>query len=302
MKRKILVSAFAAFCLLAALGLILYPGISNYVNQKYITEVHAEYMQQMEESDDADLLTIKQQAEAYNQTLVPGVSVSQDYSTESLLTAAQNYEELLDPLETGTMGYVEIPKISVQLPILHGTDSQTLERGVGHLLGSSLPIGGDSTHTILSGHSGMASQKMFTDLALLEIGDVFYLQVLKETLAYQVDDIQTVLPHDTTHLQIVPGGDYCTLITCTPIGVNTHRLLVRGHRIPYEEAVAVQEEIALTTTESGSDWERQYILGLLLGLLAITAVCAFFSVRRLIHSKMRHEGHFKGGRYLCGRH
>lgn len=302
MKRKILVSAFAAFCLLAALGLILYPGISNYVNQKYITEVHAEYMQQMEESDDADLLTIKQQAETYNQMLVSGVSVFQDYSAESLLAAAQNYEELLDPLGTGTMGYVEIPKINVQLPILHGTDSQTLERGVGHLLGSSLPIGGDSTHTILSGHSGMASQKMFTDLALLEIGDVFYLQVLREALAYQVDDIQTVLPHDTTHLQIVPGEDYCTLITCTPIGVNTHRLLVRGHRIPYEEAVAAQEEIDLATTESGSDWERQYILGLLLGLLAITAVCAFFLFRRLIHSKKRHEGHFKGGRYLCGKH
>lgn len=301
MKRKILVSAFAALCLLTALGLILYPGISNYVNQKYITEVHAEYMQQIEESDDADLLTIIQQAEAYNQTLVPGVSAFQDYSTESLLAAAQNYEELLDPLGTGTMGYVEIPKISVQLPILHGTDNQTLERGVGHLLGSSLPIGGDSTHTILSGHSGMASQKMFTDLALLEVGDVFYLQVLKETLAYQVDDIQTVLPHDTTHLQIVPGGDYCTLITCTPIGVNTHRLLVRGHRIPYEEAVAVQQEIDLATTETGSDWERQYILGLLLGLLAITAVCAFFLFGRLIHRKMRHGNHSKGGRYLCGK-
>lgn len=302
MKRKILVSAFAALCLLAALGLILYPGISNYVNRKYITEVHAEYMQQIEESDDADLLTIRQQAETYNHTLVSGVSASQNYSTESLRAAAQNYEELLDPLGTGTMGYVEIPKINVQLPILHGTDTQTLERGVGHLLGSSLPIGGDSTHTILSGHSGMASQKMFTDLALLEIGDVFYLQVLKETLAYQVDDIQTVLPHDTTHLQIVPGEDYCTLITCTPIGVNTHRLLVRGHRIPYEEAVAAQEEIALATTESGSDWERQYILGLLLGLLAITAVCTFFLFRRLIQLKMRHEGHFKGGRYLCGKH
>ncbi len=302
MKRKILVSAFAAICLLAALGLILYPGISNYVNQKYITEVHAEYMQQMEESDDADLLTIKQQAEAYNQTLIPGVSVSQDYSAESLLAAAQNYEEMVDPLGTGTMGYIEIPKIHVQLPILHGTDNQTLERGVGHLLGSSLPVGGDSTHTILSGHSGMASQKMFTDLALLEIGDVFYLQVLKETLAYQVDDIQTVLPHDTTHLQIIPGADYCTLITCTPIGVNTHRLLVRGHRVPYEEAVATQEEITLTSTEIGSDWERQYILGLLLGLLAIATLCVFFLSRRLICRKKRSSPHSKGGRYLCGKH
>lgn len=302
MKRKIFVSVFAALCLLAALGLILYPGISNYVNQKYITEVHAEYMQQMEESEDADLLTIKKQAETYNQTLVSGVSASQDYSAESLLAAAQNYEELLDPLGTGTMGYIEIPKISVQLPILHGTDTQTLERGVGHLLGSSLPIGGDSTHTILSGHSGMASQKMFTDLALLEIGDVFYLQVLKETLAYQVDDIQTVLPHDTTHLQIVPGEGYCTLITCAPIGVNTHRLLVRGHRISYEEAVVAQEEIALASTESGSDWERQYILGLLLGLLAITAVCASFLFRRLIRLKKRPSPHSNGGRYLCGKH
>ena len=129
------------------------------------------------------------------------------------------------------MGYVEIPKIQVNLPIYHGTDAEVLDRGVGHLLGSSLPVGGESTHTILSDHSGMASQKMFTDLEQLTQGDVFYLNVLNETLAYQVTEINTVLPYETDLLGIVPGEDLCTLVTCTPYGINTHRLLVRGRRV-----------------------------------------------------------------------
>ena len=136
------------------------------------------------------------------------------------------------------MGYIEIPMIQVNLPIYHGTDSKTLDIGVGHLLGSSLPVGGKGTHTVLTGHSGMATQKMFSDLDKLKLGDVFYLQVLDETLAYQVDAIHTVLPYDTSFLGISEGEDYCTLVTCTPFGISTHRLLVRGTRIPLYNRVS----------------------------------------------------------------
>lgn len=161
-----------------------------------------------------------------------------------MLSAAENYNSQLDIAGNGIIGYVIIPKIQVNLPIYHGTDAEVLDRGVGHLLGSSLPVGGKNTHTILSGHSGMASQKMFTDLEQLVPGDVFYLNVLGETMAYQVTEINTVLPYETDLLGIVPGEDLCTLVTCTPYGINTHRLLVRGSRIPYEEAAVMEEETA----------------------------------------------------------
>lgn len=165
------------------------------------------------------------------------------------------------------MGYVVIPKISVNLPIYHGTENDSLDRGIGHLLGSSLPVGGESTHSILSGHSGMASQKMFTDLEQLVVGDVFYLHVLNETLAHQVVEINTVLPYDTSLLGIVPGEDLCTLVTCTPYGVNTHRLLVRGSRIPYDEAKAILESKDMEEPTCSS-WEQKYLLGIAWGVLA----------------------------------
>jgi sortase A len=140
-----------------------------------------------------------------------------------------------------------------------------LDRGVGHVLGSSLPVGGLSTHTVLSAHSGMASQRMFTDLDQLVIGDVFYLQVLGQTLAYQIDAINTVLPHETELLQITKDVDACTLVTCTPYGINTHRLLVHGIRIPYEEAEIILEETVQEVVVS--TWQRQYVRGLIVGLV-----------------------------------
>ena len=158
------------------------------------------------------------------------------------------------------MGYVHIPKLGVSLPIYHGTEEETLDRGIGHLIGSSLPIGGGSTHAILTGHSGLASQKMFSDLDKLEIGDTFYLEVLNEVLAYEVDQINTVLPHDTTYLGLEDGKDLCTLVTCTPFGVNTHRLLIRGHRIAYtpEDEESPTIEPAETSEPVDSTWEQEY--------------------------------------------
>ena len=196
------------------------------------------------------------------------------------------------------MGYVEIPKISVNLPIYHGTGNDSLDRGVGHLLGSSLPVGGSSTHTILTGHSGMASQKMFTDLEQLIVGDVFYLHILDETLAYQVDNIKTVLPYDTSLLGVYSGEDYCTLVTCTPYGVNTHRLLVRGTRIPYEEAEIIVEEIQ-QEEQPRSNWEEMYMLGIWLGVLAVLIVALIVIICLIVRNnrRARRRRRRRGGKY-----
>lgn len=290
MKKKV-ITICAAVLFLTALGLTLYPLVSNYVNQKYASEIQTAYQELIQQTDDSILQEAKQRAIAYNLAITPGTTDA--YSEEALLSAAENYDSQLDIAGNGIMGYVEIPKIQVNLPIYHGTDAEVLDRGVGHLLGSSLPVGGENTHTILSGHSGMASQKMFTDLEQLSPGDIFYLNVLNETLAYQVTEINTVLPYETDLLGIVPGADLCTLVTCTPYGVNTHRLLVRGSRIPYEEAATLEEE--MTSAEpAASTWEAKYLQGLLMGCAAAGGVSAvIFLVMRI----KKHHQRCKGGRY-----
>ena len=270
---------------LAALCLTLYPLISNYVNQKYASQIHTAYQEVMEQVDDAALLQAKELAFAYNRSIVPGASTEDAYSQEGLLAASKDYDNQLNRAGNGIMGYVEIPKISVNLPIYHGTENDSLERGIGHLLGSSLPVGGESTHSILSGHSGMASQKMFTDLEQLIIGDVFYLHVLDETLAYQVVEINTVLPYDTSLLGIAPGEDLCTLVTCTPYGVNTHRLLVRGSRIPYEEAEQLMEETA-SEEAAASTWEEKYLQGVILGIAAALVLILVIAIGAQIYQSI----------------
>lgn len=287
MKKKVLAIACAALVFLMALGLTLYPLISSYVNEKYRSEIHTQYEEVIKQADDTELIEAREAAHAYNRSITPGTVEDDSYSREAIMGASDGYDELLNLAENGTMGYVEIPRISVNLPIYHGTESESLERGIGHLLGSSLPVGGNSTHTILTGHSGMASQKMFTDLVQLDLGDKFYLHVLDETLAYEVDSINTVLPYDTSLLQISQDEDLCTLVTCTPLGVNTHRLLVRGTRIPYEEAEKMAEEEAFEKVEV-SAWEQEYVRGIIVGLGAVAivgiAVAAVFVYRRHRHA------------------
>lgn len=278
MKRKTTILTASILVFLTALGITLYPIISNYVNQKCASKIYTEYEEMIQNVDDTSLKDARRLAEQYNNALAP-VSA---YEQESLSEASQNYDTLLNMGGNGIMGYVEIPSIQVNLPIYHGTDSETLERGIGHLLGSSLPIGGASTHSVLSGHSGLAGQKMFTDLLQVKEGDVFYLHVLGETLAYQVVSLNTVLPYDTSLLGITPGADLCTLITCTPLAVNTHRLLVTGERIPYESAQEIQAEMQQETTEVESAWEQEYLHGLYIALaivLLLMIICcavAFF--------------------------
>lgn len=306
MKRKGLRIALSVAIFLLALLLTLYPIISSRYNQAHQARIQISYQEVLEQTDIAELDRVRKQAIAYNAAITPG-TMGEAYSPNAMLAASKDYVNQLDVNGNGIMGYVTIPKIQVDLPIYHGTESETLDKGVGHLLGSSLPVGGESTHAILSGHSGMASQKMFTDLEQLQEGDVFYLHVLDEVLAYQVKAILTVLPHDTAFLGVVPGEDLCTLVTCTPTGVNTHRLLVRGTRIPYEEAVTV-EEIAAQEEEPSSHWEDQYWLGVRLGLIAMICVVLLFNIILMVKKKRQASDSIaeqksrprkkKGGRYV----
>ena len=264
--KKILTIGGAILVFLLALGITLYPVISNFYNQRHQSQIHTQYEAVVEQTDDSDLIRARELAQQYNEAIQPGSRPDDAYSRDAILEASRNYEDQLNLAGDGIMGYVEIPLIRVNLPIYHGTASETLDVGIGHLLGSSLPVGGESTHSVLTAHSGMAGQKMFSDIDQLEEGDVFYLQILGETLAYQVDAIHVVLPHDTTYLGITQGEDQCTLVTCTPFGVNTHRLLVRGSRIPYEEAEVIVEEQLQVEEPPKSTWEQQYIKGVLFGV------------------------------------
>ena len=301
MKRRTTTIIISVILFLFALGLTLYPVVANYVNQKYASEVHTAYLEVVEQADDTALQEARELAILYNQAIVPGTAATDAYSKEAILSATEDYGYQLNVAGDGIMGYIEIPTINVNLPIYHGTGSDSLERGVGHLLGSSLPVGGESTHAILTGHSGMASQKMFTDLVQVEVGDVFYLHILDETLAYQVRELNTVLPHDTSLLGISTGEDLCTLITCTPYGINTHRLLVTGSRIPYEEAETIVEEITQQEQQPRSTWEEKYIAGIVAGIFAVLIVALVIGIviqiRKLIAENRRY-GKYRGGRHV----
>lgn len=234
---------------LAAFSLILYPVVSNYINQMNSTTIATDYEQEVSHLSEEQENAMIEQAQEYNESLI-GIGSIADPFSESNENQTENdvYNNLLKIDDTGMMGYIDIPKLDVVLPVYHGTSEKVLQSGVGHLKNTSLPVGGESCHAVLSGHRGLANAKIFTDLNKMEVGDVFYIKVLHHTFAYQVDQILTVLPSDTDSLQIEKGKDYVTLVTCTPYAVNTHRLLVRGTRIPYEEAQKIDEEVGLQRT------------------------------------------------------
>lgn len=215
---------------LIGLSLLLYPSLSNYWNALHQSRAISGYTEQVSNMDQAEYERIWNEAREYNRT-------HKDRPNSFKLTEEQikQYSQLLNVGGNGVMGYIEIPSIKVSLPICHGTDETVLQSAVGHLEWSSLPVGGSSSHCVLSGHRGLPSAKLFTNLDKLVEDDIFVLRVLNEVLTYQVDQILIVEPKDTKDLQIVEGQDYCTLVTCTPYGINTHRLLVRGHRIENPE-------------------------------------------------------------------
>lgn len=287
MKKKILLICLAVMMFLLALGITLYPLISSYYNDRHQSQIQTKYEERLEQIDNSAKIQAKQLAIAYNNALKPENQIGEAFTEQTLLEASVDYDAQLNVAGDGIMCYVEIPRIDVVLPVYHGTDASTLERGVGHLLGSSLPVGGESTHSVLTAHSGVASMKLFSDLDQLQSGDVFYIHVLGEVLAYQVFDINTVLPHKTELLQIQTGKDLSTLVTCTPFAVNTHRLLVTGERIPYEEAEEIVEEQITHEKPAQSTWEKQYLQGVWIGIgaaiiLGLT-VLAVWLIRRRRH-------------------
>lgn len=272
MKRWIL----AAVCGVAALGLLLYPLVGELLNEKYHSDVETTYTAAIKDTDDAELTAQRQAAEQYNAMLSGTAVITEGGASAPPLAYAQQLTV------GGVMAYVDIPKINVYLPVQHGTDADTLEKSVGHVVGTSLPVGGSSTHAVLSAHSGMASSKLFSDIDQLTEGDTFYIHVLGEVLAYKVDAIHTVLPTDTSLLQIADGKDLVTLVTCTPFGINTHRLLVRGHCVPYTPE---QETTTATEKPVASSWTQHYLTGLGVGLGAVAVIGgAYFLVRRVRHA------------------
>lgn len=247
-KEKLIIFLFILM-IVVGLGIILFPLISNQVNEIHYQEVIGTYDDTVTQKTEIENDQMLIKAREYNSSLSSTKIV--DVFQNPVQTNSSEYLSILNVDDNGMMGYISIPKIDVRIPIYHGTSSDILQKGVGHLEGSSLPVGGESTHTILSAHRGLPSSRLFTDLDQLKEGDIFYIYVLDEVLAYQVDQVLVTEPSETEALKIVDGKDYITLVTCTPYAVNTHRLLVRGERIEYNKQVEEQtvEDRSLSTAD-----------------------------------------------------
>ena len=265
--------------LVVAFAVLLYPTVSSYVNEKNGSKVVSNYDTESVRLSNAEKEKMLEDARAYNKEMLSNIDLIDPFSQgEKSLDA--RYESLLNIDGSGMMGYIRIPKIKVEIPIYHGTSESVLQAGVGHFWGTSLPVGGESTHTVLTGHRGLPTKTLFTNMDKLVKGDVFYIKVLDETLAYKVDQILTVLPEETDALSIVPGQDYATLVTCTPYAINTHRLLVRGHRIPYEEAVKIEKNTSTGIELSFTTKVLIVTLGIIFIGLIIAMLYSLYDKRR----------------------
>ena len=224
-KRNVISTAILVVLLLVGLSVMLYPTVSDWWNSRVQTRAIATYNQSVEQMDTGDKERLLMEAHSYNATLSHLTAPFTNWED------AGNYDKILDISGTGIMGYISIPKIQVELPIYHGTSAEVLNVAVGHLQGSSFPVGGENTHAVISAHRGLPSAKLFSDLDQLVEGDTFTVTILDEVLTYEVEKIFIVKPDELDKLAIIPGGDYVTLMTCTPYGINSHRLLVRAHRV-----------------------------------------------------------------------
>ena len=239
--------------------IFLYPNVSNYFAEKNQVEAIREYDKLIVQIDEESLANEWTKAQTYNENL-SGEPVHDPFVEGSGYALPENYKEVLNLSEDGIMAYIEIPKISVYLPIYHGTSNEVLEKGVGHIQSTSVPIGGESTHSVLTGHTGLPSAELFTRLDELVVGDIFYIHVLDEVLTYKVYETKVILPDKIDELQISSGNDFITLVTCTPYGVNTHRLLVKAERTEYEAVQEPSSENNTTLTESTENTSQNYYL------------------------------------------
>lgn len=275
---------------LAGLSLLLYPFVANQWNnyrQKQLISNYEQVVSDKEAAEGIDYDAERKKAEDYNEALLPCV-LPDSFALAESSGVDPVYMNTLNIAGDEMMGSVEIPKINIKIPIYHTTEEEVLNKGAGHLEGSSLPVGGANTHAVISAHRGLPSASLFTDLDQMKVGDHFLLHVLDETLCYEVDKISVVKPEDTTALAVEDGQDLVTLLTCTPYGVNTERLLVRGHRVPYVEEEVKEEKTVL----SGSSLHTNYLLWVFVGL-SVTALFVF--VLYLKETKLKRRAN-KGGK------
>ena len=275
---------------LAGLSLLLYPFVANQWNnyrQKQLISGYEQVVSEKEAAEGIDYDAERKKAEEYNEALLPCV-LPDSFALAESSGVDPVYMNTLNIAGDEMMGSVEIPKINIKIPIYHTTEEEVLNKGAGHLEGSSLPVGGANTHAVISAHRGLPSASLFTDLDQMKVGDHFLLHVLDETLCYEVDKISVVKPEDTTALAVEDGQDLVTLLTCTPYGVNTERLLVRGHRVPYVEEEVKEEKTVL----SGSSLHTNYLLWVFVGL-SVTAL--FIFVLYLKETKLKRRAN-KGGK------
>lgn len=275
---------------LAGLSLLLYPFVANQWNnyrQKQLISGYEQAVSEKEAAEGIDYDAERKKAEDYNEALLPCV-LPDSFALAESSGVDPVYMNTLNIAGDEMMGSVEIPKINIKIPIYHTTEEDVLNKGAGHLEGSSLPVGGANTHAVISAHRGLPSASLFTDLDQMKVGDHFLLHVLDETLCYEVDKISVVKPEDTSALAVEDGQDLVTLLTCTPYGVNTERLLVRGHRVPYVEEEVKEEKTVL----SGSSLHTNYLLWVFVGL-SVTALFVF--VLYLKETKLKRRAN-KGGK------
>lgn len=274
MKKGILI----ALVFLVGVGMLLYPVVSGYLVQKNGSYVIDTYQQVVESGDQENWDEELDEAIRYNQNLA-GSPAYDPFLDGSGMVLPEGYEDILNV--GGIMGYVEIPCIQVNQPIYHGTSDEVLQKGVGHLEGSSLPVGGENTHAVITGHTGLSSAKFFDDLTELKEGDMFFFHVLGETLAYQVDQITVITPDEMNHFTREPGKDYATLLTCTPYGINSHRLLVRGVRVPYTPEVEEEiEPINTVTTVDKTLLVAAGITAMVMGALVVMVAVVSDRIRK----------------------
>ena len=277
-SEKLLLIISIIFIILGV-GIFLYPSISNYLAEKNHIDIIRNYDNLIVKINEEKINEEKEKARIYNENL-SGDPVHDPFVIGSGYALPENYKEVLNVSDDGVMGYVEIPKISVYLPIYHGTSDEVLEKGVGHIQNTSVPIGGNSTHSILTGHTGLPNAELFTRLDELGIGDIFYIHVLDDVLTYKVFETKVILPDKIDELRILNGKDYVTLVTCTPYGVNSHRLLVKAERVEYEEYSVTKS----TTDEEGTDTKKEspskhyYLTGTQIGIVLLVLILTIVSI------------------------
>lgn len=282
MKKSVVrIILIVGFC--AGLIISLYPLISNIYSRRNQMDVIDKYQEGVEKIDKLEMINELELANAYNRQLNQAIVLTDPFDPNAIDMADDVYYDILNYTDDEVMAYINIPKIDINLPIYHGTDNEHMLRGVGHLVGTSFPVGGIDTHAVLSAHSGLSTAELFTNLADLKKGDLFYIHVLNDVLAYEVDKINVVKPDETNDLKIAPGKDYVTLVTCTPYGINSHRLLVRGHRVEYDPNLEKQE-----SKKANNDvWFEEYIKSIISGIGIIVLIIIFIVVFKRVKKVLR---------------